>query len=629
MNKRSRGELNLAVAIAIIVSILVIFLATCLVIKNRSDRINSDINVSGDNKFEEEINSGDEEEQGTFAKPSIIGEYTYTGRPQNVKIDGYNKKAMSASSETRKDAGIQEIVISLKDTSKSEWEDKTTEPVKLEWTIKKAPITIKWANLEIRYDGEAHAPIASAEGLFTDKLTVKVSGAASSEGEHTATAELEGSAANNYEITNPTIQYNIIKASGDIGSIDESITLSKYSFVYSGYENEPTVRIKVGKETLEEGKDYTIRYEDNVNVGTARVIIVGKSKKYSGRVVKEFTITRNPKAEVSAEDKIYKGSIQNGVVGKFVEMSGTASAKDVGTYKVVAVPVAGYAWRDGTYDKVELTWNIKDGLKVGDYVAYTPTGKLSAELTTDDKSWRILSIDGDNILITTYGATNQNDVMLEGADGYLNVLTKLNKLCEDAYSNSTKGLKARSLTIEDLNKACGYTIPRPTIRYAYYTSSDSGVLSANSSNYTKVKHSSTLYGISEPRFYSYDQGTVIKTSATPKKLVGTDPVLLTQTYYTYNPSNGSFVKTPTAGEILGSGNGWIASQCTRLDTTVANFCIYYASSSEVASTYLCSSNGYTYSPKMGLHPVVSIASSKLDVENVNSNGTAISPWGIK
>ena len=300
MNKRSKGELNLAVAIAIIVSILVIFLATCLVIKNRNDKINSNVNVSGDVKLEEEIKSGDEEEQGMFAKPSIIGEYTYTGRSQTVKIDGYTRKAMNASSETRKDAGTQEIIISFRDPSKYEWEDKTTEPIKLEWTIKKAPITIKWANLNIRYDGEAHAPIASAQGLSTDKLTVKFSGAAISEGEHTATEELEGSAANNYEITNPTIQYNIVKASGDIGSIDESITLSKYSFVYSGYENEPTVKIKVGKETLEEGKDYTIRYEDNVNVGTARVIIIGKGKKYSGRVVKEFTITRNTKAEVNA-----------------------------------------------------------------------------------------------------------------------------------------------------------------------------------------------------------------------------------------------------------------------------------------------------------------------------------------
>lgn len=631
MSKRKNGEINLWISIAIMVSILIIFLTTCLIIKKTTEKVNDygEQTTSGDEqKSENENNFQNENEYGVYDKPTIVDEYIYTGRPQSVKLQGYNENIMNLSNVTRKDAGEQEITVSLKNTSKSKWADSTTEPVKLNWVIKKAPITIEWSNLEIRYDGEKHAPVAVANGLANDKITIDVSGADSTEGEHTATATLSGSAADNYEITNPIIQYKIVKESGDISVLDENIILSQYSFVYSGSEKEPTVRIKSNGSWLEEGKDYTLRYENNINVGTGRVIIIGNGKTFTGRIVKEFTITRNPKASVEAEDKVYNGNTQTGIIGRNVDLTGDVNKKDVGTYKVVATPMNGYAWTDGTYASKELTWQIKDGIKVGDYVSYTPVGKNSSKLVTENKLWRILSIDNGLILITTYGAVNQNEVSLIGSDGYVNVAEKLDKLCEDAYSNSAKGLKARSMTIEDLNNACQYSKPIPKTRYAYYLSTDSGTISQNGNTYVKVKHSDKLYGISEPMFYSYDRNNAVMDVATPKKLTNDAPIYLTENYYTYNPSNASFVQNTIAGEVLGNGDGWLASKCVRLDTNIANFCIYYANANGVDSKFVYSSNGYSYSPILGLHPVVSINSNKLDIGNANSNGSAISPWNI-
>lgn len=632
MNKKSSGEINLVMSITLIVAALVIFLAVCVIIKNV--QVNNDVNnpdISGDNTYNDNSGSLNEELQtGTFAKPNIVGEYTYNGRLQTASLNGYNSHAMDVSNITRKNVGTQEVIITLKN-SNLEWEDKTNETVRLEWTINKAKLTLDWTNLTIRYDGESHLPIATANGLGSDNLTVKVSGASSEVGEHTATAELQGSAADNYEVTNATIQYNIVKESGDIGETDDGITLSRYTYYYNGSANEPTVSIRFENKKLEEGKDFTVRYENNVNVGTAKVIIIGNGKEYKGRITKEFQILRNPKASVSIEDKIYNGNDQTGIFGKNVELFGDSVARKVGTYKVIAAPLAGYAWEDGTFAKVELEWSIKEGIKIGDYVAYSPQEKLSSKLTAENKSWRIFSIGDGTVLITPYGAVNQNEVMLSGSDGYVNAADTLNKLCEDAYSNSNKGLKARSMTIEDLNDACQFTAPTPYLRYAYYLATDTGNITQNGKTYIKTKHSSTLYSITEPRFYTYDLQTngATTTSSTPKRLKSEEPILMTQTYYTYNPNNSVSVINPAAGDLLGGGNGWLASRCVRLETTNANFCVYYANSNEVGSNYLCNSSGYQYSPTSGLHPVVEIKTNKLDIDNANSKGTSASPWNIK
>ena len=102
---------------------------------------------------------------------------------------------------------------------------------------------------------------------------------------------------------------------------------------------------------------------------------------------------------------------------------------------------------------------IKEKVKVGDYVDYplsevtiqTDSSKTecsSETLTTDTNAkWRILSIDNDTgkVLITTQGPVNK--VTLRGATGYLFGENELHILCEKLYSNTDKGLVARSMTI--------------------------------------------------------------------------------------------------------------------------------------------------------------------------------------
>lgn len=64
-------------------------------------------------------------------------------------------------------------------------------------------------------------------------------------------------------------------------------------FIYSGKKNKPKVNLynKTGTEQLKEGKDYSISYSNNINVGTATALVTGKGK-YSGTKKITFKINK-------------------------------------------------------------------------------------------------------------------------------------------------------------------------------------------------------------------------------------------------------------------------------------------------------------------------------------------------
>lgn len=63
---------------------------------------------------------------------------------------------------------------------------------------------------------------------------------------------------------------------------------SKYD--YTGEEIKPSITVKDGDKVLTEGKDYEVKYANNINVGKATLVITGLSDKYTDRVTKDFAI---------------------------------------------------------------------------------------------------------------------------------------------------------------------------------------------------------------------------------------------------------------------------------------------------------------------------------------------------
>ena len=256
-------------------------------------------------------------------------------------------------------------------------------------------------------------------------------------------------------------------------------------------------------------------------------------------------------------------------------------------------------------------------IKVGDYVNYVPTSNTmttdtsktgytsSQTLTTQaNTQWRILSIDETTgeVLLTTQGITNTDtNVTLKGATGYLHGAEELNRICKELYSNTEKGITARSMTIEDLNKAVGYD---PTTNSSYGTTK----------TYT--------YGT----FYTYEENGKTVTSETPKEASSSNPVTVKYTYYFYYPND----MNSTVGNILGDSYGWLASPYVSADSSDAGFGVRYASSSNVYSYYLCGSGGHLYTSLKGVRPVVSLSSKLLDVVDESKDGTTVATaWNLK
>ena len=78
-------------------------------------------------------------------------------------------------------------------------------------------------------------------------------------------------------------------------SLKECTVSVKKKKVYTGKKIRVLPTVKYKDTLLEKGRDYTLSYENNVKVGTARVIIIGKGN-YSGTVKKTFNII--PKSTV-------------------------------------------------------------------------------------------------------------------------------------------------------------------------------------------------------------------------------------------------------------------------------------------------------------------------------------------
>ena len=92
-------------------------------------------------------------------------------------------------------------------------------------------------------------------------------------------------------------QFTIVPAGAEA---QFTVELEYTTVEYDGTEKRPAVTVKDGATVLTEGTDYTVAYLNNVNAGTATVVVTGMGN-YSGTKTATFTITRTVFA-IEAED---------------------------------------------------------------------------------------------------------------------------------------------------------------------------------------------------------------------------------------------------------------------------------------------------------------------------------------
>lgn len=202
------------------------------------------------------------------------------------------------------------------------------------------------------------------------------------------------------------------------------ISLEYTSKAYDGTELEPAVTVRDKDKNIELVKDtdYTVSYSNNVNVGTANVVITGKSAQgYYGSVTKTFKITGTELSKVAQVDtKKWKNSVPIEVTGSAQQPNAALTAKRGQTVSLTK----------GKDYTVSYSNNTKPGTATVIFTgagAYTGTIKKTFKITAI--SWKQTDLGGNLVInveqnapYSKKGATTavtvsyKNKILAEGKD---------------------------------------------------------------------------------------------------------------------------------------------------------------------------------------------------------------------
>ena len=340
---------------------------------------------------------------------------------------------------------------------------------------------------------------------------------------------------------------------------------------------------------------------------------------------------------------------QNGILNRAVE----AKEKTGLAQKDEDEKIQGY---ESTIE--QYTGKIPDGLKVGEKVTYSPSGtynwqaKYCSTTQTDDVTlssanegdfnlteWKVLSIENGKVELVPTKPTD-GTVYLGEAQGYNNGVKLLNDACSSLYSNKSKGIMARSLNIEDIEKYMLEAKVKEVHEYQYIKGGGAKYGERLTSAYTSNKNYSTIYAkenlsvINEENAkkdglsMSQQKDFIEKTDdgATDGKITSATSI---HPYQTYWDKNNEFMqmafKTAQYGKnyydlLIPEGistNCWLASRCIATYSNQCNFSIRAIYSGDVTGCAMCNSGEGLNSDSRALFPVVSLNASLISGDSTN------------
>ena len=323
--------------------------------------------------------------------------------------------------------------------------------------------------------------------------------------------------ANGYDSVSKDVKIVVSKKSLNNGLI----TLSETSYVYDGTYKKPTATVTFGGKVLQEGKDYTISYRNNLNVGVTTVIATGMGD-YTGYTSKNFTITKRAMA------------------GGTVSVASSVSFTGSNITPSVTVKVAGRTLTNGTDYTVSYSNNKNVGTaSVYVYGKGNYSGTLSAKFDILPAKQQIQKLE------TRYKGFYIDWAQKGSATGY-DVEYSVNANMNGAASRHLTANKPDTLTISGLTgdktyyvRVRSYTNRNGKVYYGAW--SDVKSIKTANNDITKV----TVSGISTKAF----TGKAITQNVTVK--VG-NTVLKNGTDYTVSYSNNKKVGKATV-KITGKG----------------------------------------------------------------------------
>ena len=323
--------------------------------------------------------------------------------------------------------------------------------------------------------------------------------------------------ANGYDSVSKDVKIVVSKKSLNNGLL----TLSETSYVYDGTYKKPTATVTFGGKVLQEGKDYTISYRNNLNVGVTTVIATGMGD-YTGYTSKNFTITKRAMA------------------GGTVSVASSVSFTGSNITPSVTVKVAGRTLTSGTDYTVSYSNNKNVGTSnVYVYGKGNYSGSLSAKFDIVPAKQQIQKLE------TKYKGFYIDWAQKGSATGY-DVEYSVNANMSGAVSKHLTASKPDTLTVSGLagNKTYYVRVRSYTnVNGKVYYGAWSDVKSIKTANNDITKAS--VSGISTKAF----TGKAITQNVTVK--VG-NTVLKNGTDYTVSYSNNKKVGKATV-KITGKG----------------------------------------------------------------------------
>ncbi len=250
----------------------------------------------------------------------------------------------------------------------------------------------------------------------------------------------------------------------------------------------------------------------------------------------------------------------------------------------------------------------RTGLKVGDYINYKPdtedgktysllstqSGYSTQTITKETLNWRILKINGDGSIEIISDPTNK-DVYFSGSLGYNNGVYLLNDICKELYSNTTKGVTARSVNLKDMED--WLTEAGKTARAKY---------SSGTATYGETKTYKDNYSYAPNAYNSEeDENSNHYTSPTTETYTKLGTLNAKQTFY-YIPIDET--NYGEGAKVLSNSTlYWVAARYIYCNFNSAIFGLRYAHT-DMSGDHMFDSN-YDYLSSSRVRAVVSLGSS--------------------
>lgn len=233
----------------------------------------------------------------------------------------------------------------------------------------------------------------------------------------------------------------------------EHVTINGKEFVYTGKAIEPEITVTVDGKVLTAGKDYSLKYENNVEVGSGKAIISGiatatEEGGYTGTVEVRFTIRpmtsqEYPLVEIKGTDVTMEGT-SFFYTGKAIEPKITVTiggkvlvaGKDynltyennvnVGTGKVTVSGIATATETGGYTGTVELNFTILPRYSVtkGDGAVWNQNSGKTLTFTADGPydGFDYLTVDGKTVPAKYYTVKSEDGTTLTLKRSFLDLL---------------------------------------------------------------------------------------------------------------------------------------------------------------------------------------------------------------